>query len=280
MKKWLDKTLIFICLILGLMIATWTFTVQSAFFLELGVSAWGAVTVEPLIIVISFLLGTTKLPTWNKILGSCLLILLTIVSLSSMISMYTKHSYTVIDSSKASIAQLSTSAKNEELIRNSLQGLSERGTTSSKSITKAIDQLQKQQEKTEQIVKHDTLELKAIIETIAAVMRTTEKNAIFWFALFVSLAAVFSPSFLFYSASKMITNVGWYDNVTDQFDRMKDLSLKQKIILLTKENVSGDVEEIAKFLKTTPTVVKSQLTRIDKKFKGEDVSDEDEGLKI
>jgi len=280
-EKWLYTVILIICAILGIGISIWTTGVQAEFLAEMGVSRWGAMTIEPLLIIVSFLLGI-KITKTHKVISMSFLVILFGISLITMVSMYTKRSFVTLETQKEKTLLGSKSTQSEEAIRNALSGLSERGTTSSKNIVKVIDQLQKQNDKTEKSVKSETLELQAIIETVSKLTGLKERDAVLFFAFFVSLAAVFSPSFLFFTAGMMLKSTGIFDGIVTEnpVDRMKELSLKQKIVLLTKENVTKDVTEMAKFLETSEAVIQAQLTRIDKKMGDDTINLEDEGIKI
>lgn len=267
-EKITNIIILIISVVLGFAIATWTTGIQSQFFAQMGVSKWGAITVEPLLVLTSFILGI-KSNGLHKTIAFFFMTLLLIVSMLTMVSMYTKKSFVAIRTSQVNVEISKSSDKTEELIRDSLKSLNERQ-ASSKSTLKMVDKLQKQQDKTEKRKEGDMLELQAIIETLSTVLHVNQKVAVLLFSIFISLASVFSPSFLFFSAGMMIRSTGAFTAISDQIKRMQGLSLKQRIILLSKENVTDDIEELAKFLGTSERVIKGQLSRIGKKIKFDD----------
>lgn len=270
MKSNFDRNLnIFIlimCVVLGLLVAYFSTSVQANFFHELGVSRLAAFTIEPTLILVSFLLGI-KISKVHKTIAFGFLCVLFLVSFISIVSMYSKKSFTIIEKNKVNQTLLSKSGKSEEIIADTIDRLSKRDDVSSKNIVKAIDQLQKQQTKAE-VRADEVSELKSIIDIISTLLTMQEKNAILLFAVLIALSAVFAPSFLFFSAGMMIRNLGFIEN---KFENWNDLSLKQKIIMLAKDKVGNNIEDIAKFLHTDEGVIKAQLSRIGKKIDLDDI---------
>jgi DNA-binding CsgD family transcriptional regulator len=277
LERILNIAIIAVCLILGSAIVAWDTSIQAQFLKQIGVSEWGAITIEPLLVVASFLLGVRIKPIHRAIALGFLLILFGI-SLITVTSMYAQKSYIAIEQHAINENLAKRSTSSEDVIVKTLDKLGSREYVSSKNITKVIDQLQKQQEKTEKRSEPETLELKSIIDVISSLLHVDDKLAVLIFSFFISLSAVFSPSFLFFSAGMMMQNTGIFTAVSDQIKRMEGLSLKQKIILMTKENVTDDIEEMAKFLGTKERIVKSQLSKINSKLNGE--KDDEEGITI
>jgi len=255
-----------ICLTLGTCIVVWVTGIQGQFLDQLGISKFGALTIEPLAVISSFLLGV-KITRIHRVITLLFLVILFGVSLITVTSMYAKRSYVVLEQQSINKNLSSKSSKSEEVIANVVEKLGNRDEVSSKNISKIIGQLQKQQDKTDKRTESTTLELHSIIEVISSILHVTDKVAILIFSIFISLAAVFAPSFLFFSAGMMIQKTGIFVAVSNQIKRMSSLSLKQKVILMTRENVTTDVEEMAKFLGTSEQVINGQLSRISKKIK-------------
>ena len=264
MKGNFDRNLnIFIlicCVALGLTVAFFSTSIQARFFEELGVSWIAAFTIEPTLIIVSFLLGIVITKT-HKTVAFIFLVILFVVSFISIVSMYSKKSFTLIEKNKITQNILSKSGKSEEIISNTIDKLSKRDNVSSKNIVKAIDQLQKQQDKATIKSEENVSELKGIIDVISMLLTIDEKRAILLFSVLIALSAVFAPSFLFYSAGMMVKKL----NVVEEREDFSDLSLKQKIVMLAKDKFGGDVKKIAKFLETDEGTVKSQFTRIKNK---------------
>lgn len=266
-EKYLNVSIVIICISLGIGVMTWTTGIQAAFMQAMGVSRWGAMTVEPLLVISSFLLGL-NLAKWHRRITVIFLIVLFGISLLMMVSMYAKKSYLVIDQHRASQRLVSLGEDSEKEIRGALKGLSDRGTTASKNIVKVIDQLQIQQKEIESNLKGEVVELRAIIDAIVLIIRVDEKIAVMIFSLFVSLAAVASPSFLFFSASMTLRKIMNIDQPTmAKAVPLLSLSLNQKLIKLMQDHVTGDAEEIAKILGMNLIVVRTQLSRIKKKLR-------------
>ena len=258
----INIALVVLSILLGTVVGVYTTGIQAEFFKELGVSRLAAITVEPLLILVSFLLGI-KISRWHKAIATAFFAILLITSFITITSMYAKKSYALVDRDKANIAILEKSNKSEEAIAKTLDRLSNREEVSSKNIVKVIDQLQKQQKTAEVRTDANVSELKSIIDIISKVLTIEDKNAILVFSILVSLAAVFAPSFLFFTAGMMLTTLGIVGE--SSFNDWDGLSLKQKIIMMAKDKVGDNTEEIAKFLNTDERVVKAQLSRIGKK---------------
>jgi hypothetical protein len=199
-------TMLVLCVLLGTIIACWTTYIQSQFLQTLGVNPIGALTIEPLLIVTSFLLGI-KITRVHKLVTAVFLCLLLGVSMITIVSMYTKSAYVALDTNKVNQQLVASSSETEKVINETLKSLNERSVTA-KSALKVIEKLQEQNKQTAARQQSGTLEIQAIVDTIARILHIENKVAILMFALFVSLAAVFSPSFLFFTAGMMLTSVG------------------------------------------------------------------------
>ncbi len=274
-KNNLERNTNIIIVVLSILLATvvayYTTSIQAQFFNELGVPKLAAITIEPLLILVSFILGfkTTKL---HKTIAFGFFIVLLLTSFITITSMYAKKSYALIDKDKANISILDKSNKSEKVITEAIDRLSKREEVSSKNIVKAIDQLQKQTKVAEVRADANVSELKSIIDIISKILTIEDKSAILLFSMFISLAAVFSPSFLFFTAGMMLNTLGIVGE--SSFNDWDDLSLKQKIIMLAKEKVGDDPEKLSKFLGTTPKVINTQFTKIKNKL--EDINTNEE----
>jgi hypothetical protein len=199
-------TMLVLCVLLGTIIACWTTYIQSQFLQTIGVNFLGALTIEPLLIVTSFLLGI-KITKIHKIITAIFLVLLLGVSMLTITSMYTKHAYVALDTTKSNQQLVASSAETQKTINETLKSLNERSVTA-KSALQVIEKLQEQQKATAALQQSGMLEIHAIVDTVASILHVENKVAILIFALFVSLAAVFAPSFLFFTAGMMLTSVG------------------------------------------------------------------------
>jgi hypothetical protein len=276
LEKNINKSLVVLSIILGTLVAFYTTSIQAQFFAELGVSKVAAITIEPLLILVSFLMGIT-ISRWHKVIAFSFFLVLLLTSFITITSMYAKKSYSLIDKDKANISILEKSDKSEKIISDAVDRLSKRDNVSSKNVVKVIDQLQKQSKVAEVRTDSNVSELKSIIDIITRLLSNfftiNDRDAILIFSVLLSLAAVFSPSFLFFTAGMMLKSLGLMDD--KEFKDWETLSLKQKIIMLAKEKVGDDVEKIAEFLHTDEGVIKAQLSRIGKKVDLDNITMED-----
>jgi len=207
-KKKFHITMLFLCILLGTVIGIWTTSIQGQFLQTLGVSPIGALTIEPLLIITSFLLGV-KISKAHKIVTSLFLVVLLSISMLTIVSMYTKKAYVALDTYKVNQQQAQSSSEVEKTINDTLKSLNERS-VSAKRALQVIEKLQEQNKQTAERQKTDTFELQAIADTLSNIFRINQKTSIFIFAIFVSLAAVFAPSFLFFSAGMMLRTSGLF----------------------------------------------------------------------
>lgn len=191
------------CIILGLIIAVWTTHLQSLFLNSLGVSSFGAIAVEPLLIIVSFLIGY-KISKPHRILSIIFITIITVVSLLTILSMYIKNTYKEIYINKVNIELVEKNKETQDLIQNSLKSLTDRG-ISSKSTIKLIDRLQKQ----EQIItdKSEITELGITAAILSKLLNTQQETALLIFAVLISLVTAFAPSFLFFSSGLLINQL-------------------------------------------------------------------------
>ncbi len=189
---------------LGFAAAVWTTSLQAGFFKTIGVSPWGALTVEPLLIVASFLLGK-GITRVHRIVSAGFILVLLCVSFSTICSMYTKSTYVALDSRQTHAEIERNSIEAEKTIRRSLDSLTDRQ-LSGKRTLQMIDRLQKQERRTEAQATEAaaTSDIGAVADTISRLMGIGNRSAVFVFALLASLAATFASSYLFFSAGMMI----------------------------------------------------------------------------
>ncbi len=192
-------------LTLGFMIAVWTTTLQARFFNTIGISPWGALTVEPLLIVTSFLTGL-RITRVHRLISVAFIVILLCVSFTCTVSMYTRASYVALDARRAHADIAGSSLEAEKTIRRSLDSLTDRQLSGKKTLA-MIDRLQKQQRRTEAQATEAAAnsDLQAVADTISKLLGGIDnRSAIFVFALLASFAATFAPSYLFFSAGMML----------------------------------------------------------------------------
>ena len=256
-----------ICFLLGTGISIWTTWLQSTFLETIGISPWGAITIEPLLIVVSFLLGI-KISRGHSTLSIIFMIILSAVSFLTILSMFTSKSYNDIIQQEINSSRIESSQKNEDIIRDTLDSLKDRG-VGSKSAIAIIDRLQKQE--TTIIKKAEISEVSVVIDIISKFIGISKDKAIFVFTILISLTTVFAPPFLFFSSGLILSQAAFLKRIYhDKIAKLHTLTASQKSVYLAYENVTKDVEELAKFLNMKPGIVNMQLTKISKKLKAKD----------
>jgi len=255
-----------ICFLLGTGISIWTTWLQSTFLETIGISPWGAITIEPLLIVVSFLLGI-KISKSHSAISIIFMIVLSAVSFLTILSMFTSKSYNDIIQQEINSDRIESSQKNEDVIRDTLDSLKGRG-IGSKSAIKIIDRLQKQE--TVIIKKAEISEVSVVIDIISKFIGIGKEKAIFVFTILISLTTVFAPPFLFFSSGLILSQVSFLKKkIDDKISKLHTLTASQKSVYLAYENITKDIEELAKFLNMKPGIVNMQLTKISKKLKSE-----------
>lgn len=264
-EKRINYIILAVSVLLGFSIAAWTTSIQAAFLETIGVSPWGALTIEPLLIITSFLLGL-KITRTHRLVSSAFITILMSISLLCMVSMYTKKSYVTLEARKSHAELAGSSIESEKAIRRALDSLTDRQLSGKKTL-QMVDRLQKQESRTEAHTEAAGSDIQAIVDTISGLLKIGDRGAILLFSILVSLSAVFSPSFLFFSAGMMIRNTGLLIKGNNH-EKYQGLSVHQKAVLLVKDNITDDVKEMANFLGTSERVIKSQLSRIERKKTG------------
>lgn len=252
--------ILFISIILGLGTAIWSVYLQSDFLKIIGVSPWGAITLEPILIVCSFLIGI-KISKWHKFISSVFLILLFVISFATVSPIYLKNIYTEIKNTEVNQTRIEQTQKTEDSIRESFDSLSQRG-LGAKNTLKIIDKLQKQQEIVDQkVIK---TELNSIIEILTTFFYLSPRNSTFLFSILISLSAVFSPAFLFFSSGLVINQIKEErgKKTIKEEKKIEKLTDKQKSVLFTYNEMNKDISKTAKVLNLKPRVIKSQLSKI------------------
>lgn len=266
----MKKFLLSICLLLGLVISGWTTFLQSQFLTSIGVSPLGAIAIEPLLIITSFLIGF-KISNWHKSISILFMVILTLVSMISILSMYLKTTYTEIAKIEQNKIRIEQVQQTEELIQNSLQSLTERK-IGAKNTLKLIDKLQSQQQEVN--VKGTESELSSIIKILSTFLMLSPEKATLLFSVLISLATVFSPSFLFFSAGLILLQIKEEKNhiiEEEEIEQKREkLTPKQRTTLSTIKETNGDIEETAKILNVPERTIKAQITRIEEKT-GEEI---------
>lgn len=189
-----------VCITMGIAIAVWTTILQSNFLYTIGVSKLGAIAIEPLLIIVSFLIGF-RISKIHQIVATVFILAITTVSLLTISSMYIQNVQREIYTMQATDQLIASSKSTQKLIQDSLSTLSSRG-ISSKSTIALVDRLQKQ----EQTIKEQatTTELGIIATILANILTTSQEDAILIFTILISLVTAFAPSFLFFSAGLLI----------------------------------------------------------------------------
>ena len=197
-----------VCIMMGIAIAIWTTILQSNFLHTIGVSKLGAIAIEPLLIIVSFLIGF-RISKMHQIVSAIFIIAITTVSLLTISSMYIQNVQKEIHTMQANSQIIDSSKQTQKLIQNSLSTLSTRG-ISSKSTIALVDRLQKQ----ENIIKEQatTTELGIIATILANILTTSQEDAIMIFTILISLVTAFAPSFLFFSAGLLIKDYSIKDS--------------------------------------------------------------------
>lgn len=192
-----------VCVLMGVALAVWTTTLRAKFLGSIGVNPFGAIAIEPLLIIVSFLIGY-KISRWHQVVSGVFIIIITIVSLLTISSIYIqsvqKEIYTMVTNSQL----IDSSKQTQQIIQNSLKSLSERG-MSSKSTIALVDRLQKQEQTIQEQAK--VTELGIIANVLSNILTTSQERAITIFTILISLVTAFAPSFLFFSAG-LLTRSG------------------------------------------------------------------------
>ena len=199
MKKFLFCS----CIALGLLISGWATYLQSEFLSILGVSKFGALSIEPLLIVCSFLIGF-KISKSHRLVSIALMSVLTIVSLTTILSTYLTKTNAELEAYRNNQIRIEQSAKNETLIRNTVERFNNKN-LSSKNTVAAIKELREQEKSVE--TKNVKSELVCTIEILSKSLMMSPERATFLIAFLLSLTAVLSPSFLFFSAGLILAQI-------------------------------------------------------------------------
>jgi len=195
------------CITMGIAIAIWTTIMQSNFLSTIGVSKLGAIAIEPLLIIVSFLIGF-RISKTHQVVSVIFIVAITTVSLLTISSMYIQNVQKELHTMQANSQIIDSSKQTQKLIQDSLATLSNRG-ISSRSTLALVDRLQKQEQViTTQIT---TTELVVIATILANILTTSQEHAIMIFTILISLVTAFAPSFLFFSAGLLIKDYGMKD---------------------------------------------------------------------
>jgi len=203
MKGYLNYFLISVCLLLGVFIAAFLTTLQATFLQTIGISKFGAIALEPVLVIASFLIGI-KVSMPHRLLSFIFLILISIGSLTAVSSIYTKHLFMELEDKEINAERLESHKKSEEVIRDALDNLVHRG-ASSKSTIKIIEGLKEQQQNIKEV--KDITEVQAIGNTLSVIFKMEPYNAILMFGILLSIITVFAPSFLLFSSGLMINKL-------------------------------------------------------------------------
>lgn len=225
-----------VCIAMGIAIAIWTTILQSNFLYTIGVSKLGALTIEPLLIIVSFLIGF-RISKIHQIVSAIFILAITTVSLLTISSMYIQNVQKEIYTMQANDQLIASSKQTQKLIQDSLATLSTRG-ISSKSTIALVDRLQKQEQTiTEQAT---TTELGIIATILANILTTSQEDAIMIFTILISLVTAFAPSFLFFSAGLLIKDYGSKD---DKEVPIKKLGRPRKPIENKNDTTIASIQE-------------------------------------
>lgn len=258
----MKKFILSICLVLGIIIASWTTYLQSQFLSSIGISPLGAIAIEPLLIITSFLIGY-KISNWHRVVSIAFMSILTVVSMTSILSMYLKNTYFEISQMEQNKVRIEQLQKNENLIQNSLSSLTERG-IGSKNTLKLIDKLQTQQEVVN--IKTNETELSSIIKVLSTFLMLSPEKATLLFSILISLATVFSPPFLFYSSGLLINNIKRDEVKKESIDNTKQ---SDEVLPPIQIKIPEKVEEVPSTEKKLEMIVpeeKIQPEKIEKKI--------------
>lgn len=198
-----DYFIIFICIVMGILTASWLTITQAEFLSTIGLSKLAVVALEPSLALVALLLGY-RISGFHRFLSLGLFGLLFCASLIATSSLYTKHLFAEVKQTAINEQQVTMSKKNEDVIREALDNLVHRG-ASSKSTLALIGKLENQQKITQE--KSEVTDLSAIVGIISTLFNLEERKALIGFALLISFTTVSIPSFCFFSFGLLVSRI-------------------------------------------------------------------------